>query len=446
MTIVSSRAIDDPMTMRGEDVGCFALRNQNPFHMRILTPAAALLLGGAVHAQQTITVSTAAGNAQQTYYSLQNGVVGSHALAAWDLAFELTGITGSIRVNTAKGIRVYKAPFTIAQWDQLDTTGLASAWPQQHNSETDWSSGALNQGLTSNPFDLGWGIYNMATHNVIGDSCFVLKLADGTWRKLRIDNYLSATNAFNFTWANLDGSGQQSASLVRSDFPGKNFGYFSFASGTTLDLEPPSAEWDLLFTKYMAFVPFPQPSMYPVAGVLQNRNREARRVNGVTPAYSDWSSGPFTLAINTIGYDWKTFNQAAMQWEYATDRVHFVKDAAGNVYRLVFTAYGGSATGEMTFEQTLMSSTGMEEQQRAQAVVFPNPVVGGQAWLQLELPAGGATVIMADAAGRELAAHALAGSGPVLQPIDVGGWAPGLYVVRVQAGGGILATARFIIP
>ncbi len=83
---------------------------------------------------------------------------------------ETTGITGSIRVNTAKdpfGIKVFKAPYSVAQWDQVDTAGLGSSWSPQQNSEIAWNSGALNQGLTSNPFDLGWGIYNQITHKPV---------------------------------------------------------------------------------------------------------------------------------------------------------------------------------------------------------------------------------------------------------------------------------------
>ncbi|MBK7944008.1 MAG: hypothetical protein IPJ85_01285 [Flavobacteriales bacterium] len=109
--------------------------------MRLSTITATILIAASATSQ--VTVTTAPQNAQQTYYSLANGVVTNHALADWDLAFELTGITGSILLNTAKGHKLYKAPFTLAQWSSIDTTGLAANWPQQHNSETNWSSGAF---------------------------------------------------------------------------------------------------------------------------------------------------------------------------------------------------------------------------------------------------------------------------------------------------------------
>ncbi|HRH37300.1 MAG TPA: hypothetical protein PK760_03080, partial [Flavobacteriales bacterium] len=172
--------------------------------MKLSTLVIALAIPSFTFAQTAVTVTTAPGNAQQTYYSLENGVVSSPALAEWDLAFEVVGISGSIMANNAKGMLVYKTPYTVADWALVDTTGLAATWPAQYNSETDWSDGAFNHGHGGGMFDLGWGIYNPVTHNIAGDSCFVIKLADGSWKKFRMDGYAALTDAFSFTWADLD--------------------------------------------------------------------------------------------------------------------------------------------------------------------------------------------------------------------------------------------------
>lgn len=413
--------------------------------MRYTTLITIMMLTCQLAAQDLVTVTTAPGNAMRTFYSLQNGVVDSRPMAEWDLAFEITGITGSIQANTAKGIQLYKAPYSIAQWSVLDTTGLAAGWPQQHNSETDWSSGAFNQGLTSNPFDLGWGIYNMITHNVVGDSCFVIKLANGQWKKLRIDGYASATDSYTWTWADLDGGNAQSNSLVRAQFAGRNFGYVSLESNSVFDGEPPANTWDLLFTRYMAFVPFPVPSMYPVAGVLQNRDIPVRRVNGVTPAYNDWSSGPFSDAINGIGFDWKTFNQQTFQWEYATDRVHFAQDRSGNIWKLVFTAYGGNATGDMTFTQEMVSATGIDAPASGVLAVWPNPVRDGHLNVLLDGQATTANMVLYDTGGRMVREQRLDGlAHGVAVSVDVSGLAPGIYVVRLQSDGH-MHNARIVV-
>lgn len=414
--------------------------------MRLLTLPTFLLLAVNLHAQETVTVTTSQGNALQAWYSFQNGVVASRSLAEWDMAIELTGITGGVLMNTAKGIEVYKVPYAVAQWANIDTTGHTGSNKRQHNSETSWSSGALNQGLTSNPFDLGWGIYNMVTHNVTGDSCFVVKLANGAWKKLRIDGYASSNDTYTYTWADLDGANQQSNSFARSTFAGRNYVYISLENNTIIDREPPSNTWDLLFTRYMAFVPFPVPSMYPVAGVLQNHDIPVQRVNGVDPSFSDWAAGTFSPLINRIGFDWKNFNQNTFQWEYATDRVHFARDRAGNIWKLVFTTYGGSATGDMTFTQELLSATAVNELDGSVPMaLYPNPVSDGRVNLVVDAPVSTLDMLVFDASGRVVLTERLTGMGGMeVRMLDVSTLRAGIYTLRLQ-GEGVLATQRFVV-
>lgn len=412
-------------------------------HMRFKTLPSILLLSTIATAQ--VTVTTGPGNTLQTYYSLQNGVVSSATLADWDLAFELTGITGSIMVNTAKGHKVYKAPYTVAQWAALDTTGLNTNWPAQQNSETNWSSGALNQGLTADPFDLGWGIYNFVTHNITGDSCFVLHTASGAWKKLRIDGFTATTNSFGFTWADLDGANEQSGSLVRSAYPGKNFAYYSLASNSALDLEPAAAEWDLLFTKYIGYVTVPFPTWYPVVGVLQNRMVPAVQIDGVPTSSAGFWGQTFSNDINVIGFDWKNFNQSTFQWEYAADRTYFVQDRAGSIWKIVFTSYGGSANGDITFNQELVGQASVDELGSTTALaIVPNPVADGVANLVFAGEVQSARLSIVDMNGRVVSEERLTGLGGLVQrPIDISHLPAGLYVARIQ-GAGVDASARLI--
>ncbi|MBK6829652.1 MAG: T9SS type A sorting domain-containing protein [Flavobacteriales bacterium] len=412
--------------------------------MKLLTLLAAATCSTAIIAQTTVT--TAPGNAQQTFYSLENGVVGSVALADWDLAFEITGFTASVLANTAKGMQVYKAPYSVAQWGSLDTNGMSTGWTKAFNSETDWSAGAFNNGLTENEFDLGWGVYNFVTHTVVGDSLFVIKLADGSWKKFRIDGL--ATSTYGFTWADVNGANEGSASLNKGSYMGKNFGYFSFATGNTLDPEPPSADWDLLFTKYTSVIPSPAPTPYSVAGVLQNKNIDALQIDGVDPALADWTSAPFDTTINIIGYDWKTFNMTTFQYEYAQDRTYFVKDQAGNVWKLVFTGYGGAATGDMTFTQELVSATSVNDHSASSGrriVVYPNPVTSGTATLVIDATVSVATMSIHDLSGKLVVQERLTGlNGLVQRNVDVSALPAGLYMLRLQ-GDGVNSTSRLVI-
>lgn len=423
---------------------CFAPANNE--RMKLLTLLAAGLCSSVILAQTTVTVSTSAANASQAYYSLANGVVSTVPLAEWDIAIELTGITGSILANTAKGMRVYKAPYAIADWAAVDTAGLAATWPAQQNSEHNWSSGAFNQGLSGNVFDLGWGTYNPVTHNIPGDSCFVLKLADGTWKKFRMDGFSSTTNAFTFTWSDLDGANEQNGSLQRNGFPGKDFGYYSLVSNAIVDHEPLAADWDLLFTKYLAFVTQPVPSYYPVAGILQNRQVGALQVDGLPPASVTYAGQAFVDSINVIGFDWKNFNMTSFEWEYVTDRTYFVRDRAGNIWKLIFTNYGGSANGDITFTQELVGLATVEAGVvSTPLVLFPNPVNAGTTTLVFNATAGVNTLSVLDLQGKVVFEQRLTGlSGLVRQELELSALSAGMYTVRLQ-GAGVNSTTRLVI-
>ncbi|MCB0790896.1 MAG: T9SS type A sorting domain-containing protein [Flavobacteriales bacterium] len=408
--------------------------------MRSLTPLT-LLLSAAMNAQTTVTVTTAPANADQVWYSLQNGTVRTAPLVEWDLGFEIAGFTASILVNTAKGIAVFKAPYAVGAWNSLDTAGMTNSWTQVYDSDTSWSYGALNQELTSDEFDLGWGVYNLVTHTVAGDSLFVVHLANGDWKKLRIDGL--AANTYTFTWADLDGSNETTGSLNKANYADKNFGYFSLENNMALDREPLTTDWDLLFTKYTAFIP----QAYPVAGVLQNRNVTCLRVAGMDPALAEWTGGYYDPHINTIGYDWKSFNMQTFQYDIATDRCYFVKDGSDQVWKLIFTDYGGSATGDITFTQELISAAGIDEAgaPAASIAVYPDPVEGGTTNLFIDAPGTHADLRVLDASGRVMIARPLDGALAMRTlPLDVQTLSPGAYIAQVQ-GGGYRVHSRFIV-
>ena len=410
--------------------------------MRLHTLLSASLLSTALCAQTEVTVTTGPTNATQSFYSLHNGVQGTATLASWDLAFEIAGFTSSILVNTAKGLTAFETPAAISEWASVNAPDEGN-WIPLNNSDSHWSAGALTNGNNlSEPdgFNVGWGTYNMVTHTIAGTKIYVIGLGDGAYRKLRINALASGT--FSFTHADLDGSNEVTSTLQKSNFTGKNFGYFSFATGV-LDVEPPSDSWDLVFTKYVGFVPTP----YPVAGVLQNKNVTALQVDGVDPAIAQWWGEEFRLDINIIGSDWKTFNMTTFQYEYAQDRTYFVQDRSGNVWKLIFTGYGGSATGDMTFTQELMSSVGVDEETTAEnaLVIFPNPVSQGSAQLVLNTSAPSVSISILDLSGKLVRTIQRAGvQGLGSHVLDLNGLNAGMYLVRVQ-GEGLDASTRLVV-
>lgn len=391
------------------------------------------LIGAMAQAQTAVTVSTSPQNADQVWYSMANGEVGRAPLAEWDLAFEMTGFEASIRVNTAKGLQVFETPNAIGDWDNVNTVDTAN-WTAIYNADSNWSVGALSHGNNLDlpeGFNVGWGNYSVQTHATTGTKIYAILLADGTtWMKLRI-NYL-ANNVYSFTYANLDGSDEHQGSVNKVNFTGKNFGYWSFATDATLDREPMTADWDLEFTKYTGFVP----TAYPIAGVLQNKEVTALQVDDVPTSEAQWTSASFSANANVLGADWKSYSFADNAFHIVGDTTYFVKDIPGNIWKIVFTGYGGSANGDMSFNQEMVSAVGIGETDAHQGslTTWPNPVTGGVAELILDVPAHEGTLRVFSTTGQEMVQQRWSGlSGLTARTLDVGGLAKGLYIVRFDA-------------
>ncbi|HEY0978785.1 MAG TPA: hypothetical protein VGE21_15035, partial [Flavobacteriales bacterium] len=168
-----------------------------------------------LQAQTEVTVVTGPSNADQVWYRLSDDQENSATLAEWDLGFEITGFNASIIVNTAKGLAVFNTNQGSAAWEEV-TVADEMAWTPLSNSETTWSAGALNTSADGE-FDLGWGTYSVINHITTGTELFVVRLVDGTsYKKLRIDSLNGGI--YYFTYADLDGSNEQSGTIAKTDY------------------------------------------------------------------------------------------------------------------------------------------------------------------------------------------------------------------------------------
>lgn len=314
------------------------------------------------------TVSLGASYVNEVWYTLSDGTETAAPKAEWDLAFSVDGFSSSIRVNNGNGVELYAYPNgTNADWNSVDASDIAN-WEPLYNSYTDWEIGAFDVNLNPNiQFDYGWGVYNMSTHFVTGDSLFVIKLADGSLKKLDIINL--ANGSFNFRYGNLDNSEEVTTAFVKSDYAGKMFGYYSIVTDEFIDREP--AEWDLLFKKYIGYVPTP----YAVTGILAHPNWTIAEATGIAdPAtYTDFQSETFGTDANTIGDDWKTFNMTSFQYDIAADRVYFMQNEGGDIWKIIPTGFGGSATGDVEFSKEQLTFAGLTEENQQFVSIYPNP-------------------------------------------------------------------------
>ncbi len=296
---------------------------------------------------EKVNISVSPGYASDVYYSLQNGIVSTKDRTEWDIAFYTGPMTSSILTNDGNNIKLYVVD-AIANWADVngdDTVGIASkAFLNNTYSDTTWENGAFDKGAGEFP-DYGWGYYDMTSHQVVGDSVHIILLADGSAKKLIIEKRESSTNSFHIKYANLDGTDEHSDIIDAASHTDKNMIHYSIMNKVTVVHEPVSSEWDLMFTKY-----YDEDIPYLVTGVLGNNDIMVAQMADTDTASNDYASASYSKVINTIGSDWKTYGNGS--YVLTEDLVYFVQDKNEEYYKLVFTGFEGSSSGNIEFVQT----------------------------------------------------------------------------------------------
>jgi hypothetical protein len=394
-----------------------------------------LSLGLNVFSQQVDDfVFLEAGYSNQSYYSLANEEVANVDNTDWDIALDADPFGVSIRINGQMGTALYLYPNgDISDWASLDTTGL-SEWPQLYDSDNYWEEGAFNQNVDpDNTFDYGWGIYNSITHHVVGDSLYVIKLSDNSYRKIWIVSMIS--NVFTFKFAELDGSNETEVSFAKGDYSGKNFGYYSIQTEEEIDREPASDTWDIVFTKYYGIYS-PPDVYYAVTGALHNRGLMSAQADGVNVDDAIWTDYTMNDTISTIGWDWKSFNMGTFSYDIVADQCFFVVDQNSTVWKIIFTAFIGSSTGEIDFtKEEVGTFVGIEEISNISGfTIYPNPSTNGNLTLNFNTPSSSVIVRITDLSGKEVLTERLTSQGNQSQKIDIADLSKGMYIVSLENG------------
>ena len=293
------------------------------------------------------------GYANDVYYSMANGVVATVPRTNWDIAFMTGSRTSTIIINAGAGIKLYTYPDgDLSAWSVVNPAGI-STWKPMNNSDTTWSLGAFERNALGHP-DYGWGIYNSVSHDVVGDSIFIIQLKDQSLRKLSVTKKVSVGNEYIFRFAGIDGSNQVIDTVDCKPYTGKNFIYYSFDEQNVIDREPLTDSWDFMITKYIEMIPDGSGGKvpYPVIGVLTNSGIRSATIDNVDVTTTDYSSASFVSSVSEIGSDWKSFNMTLNQWTLKSNSVYFVRDRNMKVYKVVFTGFGGSGTGRIEFKKT----------------------------------------------------------------------------------------------
>lgn len=338
------------------------------------------------------------------YYNIQDGTKTSTPVNIWHMAHTTVSRDNCIRLNHMAGVEVYSYPKgNNSAFTNFDTTGY-KGWKKFYNDIHTHELGALNQSVNpANMWDFSWGVYDPMTKEVIGDSLYLLVISTtqptvtrSFYKFMPISQ--PATGDFIFRYATLDGKTDITDTLLQTNYTGKSYKYFSFASGD-VQTEPIRENWDILFTRY--FAPTTPPSggpavMYPTMGIESKRGARVSKITTMTWDSIYNNAASVKLAIKTIGNakalskdltaigsDWKSFDQPTNTWSIAAGNNYIVESIRNNAstkdtsfYMLSLNAFSGSSTGNIKFRRTKLSNpvSAVKSIGGANVKLFPNPV------------------------------------------------------------------------
>lgn len=399
-----------------------------------------------ISAQSFQKISAGAGYNKQSYVRIMDGTEKQVNNDAWDLAFTAFGFQDAgIFINESSGSTMGQNVPTTELYDtksndfslNFDITAIQAN--KYLNSEESWNYGAFNEGrVKTDPFDFGWGKYNPAMQRVEGKSVFVLKLRNGSFKKIKVESLTGTT--YNLKYADLDGSNEVIKTINKmADSKGQKLIFFSFATNATVDVLPQGG-FDLMYGRFSSLAKDPNGTIeqqYNVTGILTGigvKTAVAKGVNPATVKEADYAA-QYSTRVDAIGHDWKTL--VGTSWSMATDRAYFVKTADNRVWKLVFIDFEGAATGNAVFEKTDLGISSSNDIEGVDSGIFPNPVQD-ELIISLDIKNDNYTNMqmnVSDAAGRMIVNQNVnTNNGLNVFTIDTQEWNSGVYFVNIIAG------------
>ena len=389
------------------------------------------------------TVSMGSGYIYDVYYSLEDGIVDLLEREDWDLAFYTDPASGGIITNCGTGDQMTGFSYHVKLWTypngdtsawlNIDTNGLAN-WPLMYNGEDSWENGAFNRNSQGYP-DFGWGLLDPVTNDIIGDSIFIIKLAEGTYKQIWIRRKLTDENKYEIRFADIDNTNDEQDVLNIGNYQGMNFAYYDLESESLFEREPATEDWDLVFTRYHAYQTVGAYAL--VTGVLSNVNINGNRFHPVPEDFNDWFTKPLEPVKALIGWDWKYFSFTT-GWSLEDSLLYFVESPNGDIYKIYFTDFAGTSSGDITFVQEMVSMVDIDEasDNEFKLQLKPNPA-RNTVHLSWNIdPNTEALVRVFDITGKEVMSRKLNQNELNREGItlDISSLNEGMYVVHLESG------------
>ena len=345
----------------------------------------------------TDTVVMGAGYADQVFLNLQDGSKHSSTIANWHIAHTTLAMDNAIRLNHAAGVFAYIYPKgDNAAYNSFDTTGWSS-WHKPYNDMKDETKGALNQQTNpNNQWDFSWGVYDASSHEVVGDSLYLITVGMGAEMKLYkfMPIKQDKMGNFIFEFGPLDDVAGEPDTIKSSMAEGGMFKYFNFTDDKQVSVEPANEKWHLNFNRYYDLVPNPQGGglvMYPTTGVESFRGLEIAHVNGVD--FSELINNPndyinianedtsiasghgFNVGLTRVGGDWKAFDGRGFSVVPQKNYIAKIETSTGYEYwGFHFLSFEGQSTGAMSLERAKLGELASVTHAELTTVgLFPNP-------------------------------------------------------------------------
>ena len=392
-----------------------------------------------------VNLSMGAQYANRVFFDFSENKTISQPATGWDIAFyRNSSMSFGERVNDANNVKVYQVSANPAAFDTV-VPGDKPNWgePLYNPDKTEsLQDGVFDNAtlLPSGGLNFSWGTYDITTHKITGKVVFVLEYGNGDYYKFFISEYSSG---YTFKYAKWNGTSWDATQTktIASGTDDAFFNYFSFATGAKVEnLEPPKANWDLMFTRYWTF--YNNMMMYLMSGTIQSPNVSVAYVRPETQATSTYTlpaNASFSKEITTIGHSWKG-TSGFTPVSYG-DVVYYVKEGS-NYYRMYFTSNGGASTGNMYFKYKNITSelSVADFGKKGTFGIYPNPTKEDKKINILldvkETVSKNGNVEIFDFTGKKVYETSISNkSGFSAQEVDLNRLSAGIYLVKITYAG-----------
>lgn len=277
---------------------------------------------------QTMQVSMTNNYKNQVWVSLsENKIVSTNLKTDWDLAFENSASGYHVLMNTGLSSRIYKTNQSQLQ-NVTDTVGLGI------NGIVDTPTGNIDSTAIGN-----WQTDNRVYMIDRGYSETGQHLG---YYKLKM---MSVTaSQFTFEYAPIFGTQTYTGTVLKNiDY---NFTMYSFNTHQQILIEPLKVNYDLCFTQFTHVFVNPL-HYYLVSGALINptgirvvivKDRSFAEID-----IHDTLGRSFSKFVNSIGYDWKTFDLNNNIYTVNPSLCYIIQDNKGFYYKLHFVDFYNSS-------------------------------------------------------------------------------------------------------